>query len=188
MKLHTLIMAILLSLWYWAPAGAQEIEDWRTDYEKSNFLQTPRYPETIAYCKRLAAASPWVDFQTFGFSPQGRDLPLLVLSNDGAFTPDAARRTGKAVVLIQSGIHAGEIDGKDASLMLAREIAVTKSMARFLDQVIVLIAPILAEPQPQPGLSQGGRSRDEGHARTLHRLAPRFLRGLPRNERHGLSV
>ena len=48
-----------------------------TDYEKSGYLKTPRYAETIEYCKKLAAASPFIKYTTFGVSPQGRELPLL---------------------------------------------------------------------------------------------------------------
>ncbi len=123
---------------------AQNTNDWQTYYEKSNYLRTPRYAETIEYCKRLAAASPWVHYASFGKSPQGRDLPLVIISNDRAFTPAGAAKTKKAVILIQSGIHAGEIDGKDASLMLMRDIAITKTKARLLDHAIILFVPIFS--------------------------------------------
>src|SRR5450756_2569732 len=92
--------------------------------------------------KRLAKASPWVRYTSFGRTPQGRDLPLVILSKDRAFTPTEAAKTKKAIVLIQSGIHAGEIDGKDASLMLIRDIAITKNRAALLDRAIVLFVPI----------------------------------------------
>jgi len=123
-------------------AAAQVTDDWRTFAERTAFRETPRYGPTLEYCKRLDAASDWVALQSFGTSPQGRDLPLLVLSSEGAFTPEQAHATGKAVVLIQSGIHPGEPDGKDASLMLAREIAITKSLAKLLERAIVLMVPI----------------------------------------------
>lgn len=117
-------------------------QDWRTDYEKSGFTRSPRYSETHEYLKRLDRASPWVQLTSFGKTPQGRDLPLVILSKDRAFTPAKARSSGKPVVLIQSGIHAGEIDGKDASLMLIREIAITKSLSYLADNAIVLFMPI----------------------------------------------
>ncbi len=116
--------------------------DWQTFYEKSNFKRTPRYAETIAFIEKLAQASPWVDYQTFGKSPQGRDLPLVILDKDGHFTPEAVRQSDKVVVLVLSGIHAGEIDGKDASLMLLRDIAIYRKMTNLLDHVTVLFVPI----------------------------------------------
>lgn len=135
-----LLFIFLLSL----SASAQNSDRWKTFYEQSNYLKTPRYAETIDYCRRLDAASPWVKYESFGKSPQGRDLPLVILSKDGAFTPEAAAKTGKAVILIQSGIHAGEIDGKDASLMLMRDIAITKTKTHLLDHAIILIVPIFS--------------------------------------------
>ena len=116
--------------------------DWLTEYERSNCLRTPRYAETVAYCQRLAAACPWVRYTTFGTSPEGRGLPLVILSKEKAFDPGEALKTHKAIVLIQSGIHAGEIDGKDASLMLMRDIAITKERAALLDHAIILFVPI----------------------------------------------
>jgi hypothetical protein len=115
---------------------------WITDFESSGGMKTPRYRETIAYCKRLVKASPWVRYTSFGVSPQGRELPLVILSKERAFDPASAARTGKAVVLVQSCIHAGEPDGKDARLMLMREIAVTKTQAHLLDNAIILFLPI----------------------------------------------
>ena len=100
-------------------------QDWRTDYEKSGYQQSPPYAQTIAYCKRLAAASPWIHYTTFGTSPQGRDLALLVVDRKKRFTAERVRRSDNVVFLIQAGIHAGEIDGKDAGLMLVREIAIS---------------------------------------------------------------
>jgi hypothetical protein len=124
------------------PLLAQSETDWLTYYEKSGYLETPRYEETIAFCQRLDAASNWVSYRSFGKSPQGRDLPLVIADKDGYFTPEAVRKAGKAVVLIQSGIHAGEIDGKDASLMLIRDMTINKKLASLLDSVTVLFIPI----------------------------------------------
>ena len=115
---------------------------WATDFERSGGIRTPRYKETLDYCRRLEKASRWIRVTSFGTSPQGRKLPLVILSRESAFDPATASRTGKAVILIQSGIHAGEIDGKDASLMLMRDIAVTKSLAPLLDSTILLFVPI----------------------------------------------
>ncbi len=117
-------------------------KQWLTAAEQSEFRRTPRYDATMRYCRRLVEASPWIDYQSFGTSPQGRDLVLMVASNDGAFTPEKARSTGKLVVFVQNCIHAGECAGKDASLMLLRDIAITKTRAALLDKVILLVNPI----------------------------------------------
>jgi hypothetical protein len=124
------------------PASSPAPADWLTKAEKTDFLETPRYDETAAYCRRLAEASPWISCQSFGKSPEGRDLLLVIASNDQAFTPEAARATGKPIVLVQNCIHAGECAGKDASLMLLRDMAVTKTRQELLDHVILLVMPI----------------------------------------------
>lgn len=116
--------------------------EWQTHAEKTGYRETPRYQETIKYGKRLAEASPLIKFVTFGKSGEGRELPLLIAAENGAFTPDAARSAGKAVVLIQACIHSGEPDGKDAGLALLRDIAITKIHPNLLKRVVVLFIPI----------------------------------------------
>ena len=116
--------------------------EWLTHAEKTNYRETPRYDATIEYSKRLDEASRLIKFQTFGKSGEGRDLPLLIVAEGETFTPEAARRAHKAVVLIQACIHAGEPDGKDAGLALLRDIAITKTRAGLLKNVVVLFIPI----------------------------------------------
>jgi hypothetical protein len=116
--------------------------DWLTTAERSGFRATGRYAETIAFCRRVAEVSEWVDFQSFGTSPEGRELPLLIASKEQAFTPEAARAGGKVIVLVQCCIHPGECAGKEAALMLLRDIAVTRTRAMLLDHAILLVVPI----------------------------------------------
>ena len=116
--------------------------DWQTPAEKTGYSQTPDYAETIAFAKRLASESTSIQFQTFGFSGQGRALPLLVCSEEEVFSSEAAKENGKAVVLIQACIHAGEPDGKDAGFALLRDVAITKSAAGLLQNVVLLFIPI----------------------------------------------
>jgi len=122
--------------------SAEVPAEWLTAAERTEFRQTPRYEETIAYCRRLAEASDLIRYTTFGVSPEGRDLPLVIAGADGAFSPAAARAAGKQVVLVQNCIHAGECAGKDASLMLLRDIVVTQTQKALLDHVVLLVVPI----------------------------------------------
>ncbi len=115
--------------------------EWLTHAEKTNYRETPRYIETVAYCEKLAQASPLIQFTHFGRSGEGRELPLLIASND-KFTPETARESNKPVVLIQACIHAGEPDGKDAGLALLRDIAITGTHAHLLKRAVILFMPI----------------------------------------------
>ena len=114
----------------------------QTHAELTNYRQTPNYADTVAFAQHLAAASPAIEYRTFGHSGQGRELPLLIASETQTFTPEAAREQGKAVVLIQACIHSGEPDGKDAGFALLRDIAITKTAAGILNNVVLLFMPI----------------------------------------------
>ena len=111
---------------------AQPDNPWVTPAEKMRLLDTPNYDETIAYLKKLCAATPLVTMQEFGRTAQGRPL-YAVLAHTGV--------AGKPVVLAQAGIHSGEIDGKDAGLMLLRDIAFG-GKAALLDRVDFLFVPV----------------------------------------------
>jgi len=119
-----------------------QAQDWDTYYEKSGFLETPRYDKTIRYCRQLSDASPAVHYLSFGKSAQGRDLPLLIVNKEGDFDPASVHRSNHAVVMIQACIHAGEPDGKDAGLMLIRDLVIAKLQPEILDHVTILFIPI----------------------------------------------
>ena len=116
--------------------------EWLTHAERTDYRETPTYADTVAYARRLDQHSPWIRMTSFGRSGEGRELFLLVAAKGDAFTPEAARKSGKPVVLIQACIHAGETDGKDAGLALLRDIAVTKTRESLLDRAVVLFIPI----------------------------------------------
>jgi hypothetical protein len=113
-----------------------------TFYEKSGCKATPSYDETVAYCKKLDQASPFIQYTTFGTSPQGRKLPLLIIDGDARFDPASARQSGKLVLLIQAGIHSGEIDGKDAGLMFFRDLAINQLFGAMPKNLVILFIPI----------------------------------------------
>src|SRR3990172_9082797 len=123
---------------------SQDKNDWQTYFEKSGYLETPRYAETMEYFRKLADYSDVAEMIKFGVSPQGRDLNCLVVSNDKAFSTEDAKATGKPVILIINGIHSGEIECKDASMILLREILVTKEKEKMLDNVILLVIPVFS--------------------------------------------
>ena len=117
---------------------------WATPAERARFERTPRYDETIAYLKRLVAAAPEVRLVSLGKSPEGRDVWMVIASKEKAFTPERLRATGKPVIFAQAGIHAGEIDGKDAGLMLLRDMTVRGTKRSLLDRANFLFVPILS--------------------------------------------
>lgn len=115
---------------------------WVTPSEATGFRTTPRYDETVAYLRRLVAASPQLKMVSIGRSDEGREVWLVIASKERAFTPDALRRTGKPTLFAQGGIHAGEMDGKDAGLMLLRDMTVRGTKRELLDRANFLFVPI----------------------------------------------
>ena len=124
-------------------SDAQNQEKFLTHYEKHNFNRTPRFDETVAFCKLLSDNSRMINFITIGKTPQGREIPLLILDRDGLTNPEAIRAKGRAIVLAEAAIHAGEPDGKDAGLMLMRDIAIYNMYPGILDNVTLLFIPVI---------------------------------------------
>jgi hypothetical protein len=116
---------------------------WLTHFEKSNKLESPDYENTLKYFQKFSDKTPFVKIKTIGTTPQGRELKVIIVSKDKAFTPGQAKKTGKAILLIQNGIHPGEVEGKDACMLLLREILITKEKEYLLDNTILLIIPVL---------------------------------------------
>jgi Zinc carboxypeptidase len=117
-------------------------DPWITPSERGQLRTTPDYDETVAYLRRLVAAAKELQMVSLGRSAEGRDIWLVIASKERAFTPDALRRTNKPVVFAQAGIHAGEIDGKDAGLMLLRDMTVRATKRDLLDRANFLFVPI----------------------------------------------
>ncbi len=83
---------------------AQTIENnkWTTRFERSNYLKTETYAETMDYFKRLSDNSKITKFVKIGTSPQGRDLMCLIVANGKEFNPGLAKRSDKAIILIKT--------------------------------------------------------------------------------------
>lgn len=116
---------------------------WLTHFEKSGMTESPDYNNTIKYFEKFEKNFPSVKIIDIGTTPQGRKLKTVIVSKDKAFTPALARKSNKAIVIIQNGIHSGEIEGKDACMLLLRDILVTKEKSHLLDNLILLIIPVL---------------------------------------------
>jgi hypothetical protein len=126
-----------------APATALSTPALSTIAERSGFEHTGRYDEVIALCSRFQAAYPKaVKCIEFGRTPEGRPMKALVVSRSGALTAQAARKRGLPVVLVQGGIHAGEIDGKDAGFLALREVLDGKAAPGALEKQVLIFVPV----------------------------------------------
>jgi hypothetical protein len=118
--------------------------DLTTTAESSNWLRTGRYDEMRRLCHDLARVYPSrARCDSYGTTPEGRDLLALAVSADGVLTPEAADRARRPVILVQAGIHAGEIEGKDAGFVLLRDILDGKTLPDSLAAVTVVFLPMV---------------------------------------------
>jgi Zinc carboxypeptidase len=116
--------------------GAQ----WLTRPERTDYAETSRYDDVVAYMKQMAAVNPNIHLTTYGYTTEGRPLPLAVIGAPGA-SAEQVLATNKTRVYIQGNIHAGEVEGKEALLWLLRSIAKGERNA-WLKSTVLLINPI----------------------------------------------
>lgn len=124
-------------------AEAQQV--WTDDLiltpERSNFEKTSSYGDVINFINTIKSKSQDIQVSSIGKSTLGKDIPLLILSHPAISTPEQAKASGKPVIYIQGNIHGGEVDGKEAILMLLRDILLGNKKY-LLDNQVILFLPI----------------------------------------------
>jgi hypothetical protein len=130
-----------------------------TRAESSGYTETSLHADVMSFLGGLD--HPHLFRTEFGRSPEGRDLPLLVLSAKGVRTPAEARAAGAPVVLVINGIHAGEVEGKEASLMLARDLLAGRHDG-LLDKITLVLVPLF-NPDGNDRIDPKNRALDVEH-------------------------
>ncbi|MCE9572185.1 MAG: M14 family metallopeptidase [Deltaproteobacteria bacterium] len=131
-----------------------------TRAERTGYAETSRHADVMAFVTALAADEPRVHLTDFGASPEGRALPLVVISTRGVRTPDDARRVGLPIVLVICGIHAGEVEGKEAALMLVRD-RLAADPDGLLDRITLVLVPLF-NPDGNDRIDPANRAFDLG--------------------------
>lgn len=139
------IITFLITLFILRAGFSQE-----TPYEK-NKLTTTTYAECIKYYKSLEKTNDIIKVIECGETDIGKPLHLVIVSKDKLFTPEEIHKSGKVVLLVNNGIHPGEPDGIDASMMFVRDLArglvkindeETLHIPSLLDNVVLIVIPI----------------------------------------------
>ena len=112
----------------------------QTPFEKSNGKETATYFQAIDFYKNLDKASSKILMKEMGPTDAGYPLHVVLVSNDGKFDPEVWHKQNKVVILINNGIHPGEPDGVDASMMLVRDIAGNKM--KLPDNISLAFIPV----------------------------------------------
>jgi hypothetical protein len=154
-----LLLSAVFSLSLAGAAAAQNAP--LTVAERSGFTATSRHADVMAFIAELQRLSPRVRLERMATSAEGREVPLLVIGDPVPASPADLRGDARAVVYLQADIHAGEVEGKEAAQMLARDLALGKTATNYLDRLVILIAPIF-NPDGNERISTENRTNQHG--------------------------
>ncbi len=144
MTVELFLVAVLVVSVFVNPAEAQgqgSRVTLKTRPESTNFEETSRYEDVMSFVESVGAASPDMHLTTLGYSMEGRRLPVVVVGDVADATAEAVLASGKLRMFVQGNIHAGEVCGKEAMLVLLRSLA-DGEHAEWFDELVLLIAPI----------------------------------------------
>lgn len=140
-RLYHRILAVFVTFICLAPgqfaAGQSRLP---TVAEATRFQRTSLHSDVLDFVSGLQALSPLIRVETMAVSAEGKPLPVIVIGDPVPASPQDLRYDDRAVVYIQANIHAGEVEGKEAALMLARDI-VQGATRDYLDRLVILICP-----------------------------------------------
>ncbi|MBI4244567.1 MAG: hypothetical protein HY606_10805 [Planctomycetes bacterium] len=111
-----------------------------TRAEITGYKETSLYSDINNLCKKFAEASNWISLKYIGKSHEGREIPLLLVNKKGIFDPVKAHQSDMLVIFIMCNIHAGEVEGKEAMMMILREIAQQKY--KLNDDILLVVLPL----------------------------------------------
>ena len=117
-------------------------KDFTTLFEKSNGKETPEYEAIISFYKDLSATYQQISLFEFGETDSGNPLHLVVFNTEGNLTVDEIKKSSKNRILINNGIHPGESDGLDASMLLLRDIVQNDSLQEHYKNSIICVIPV----------------------------------------------
>ena len=134
------VLSILVLIVCWNHSAGQTSKDFETHFEKSNGLETATYQQTIKFYYNLAEVYPEISIKAIGETDSGEPLHLVTLNLDAVFDFSKIKEHNKRILLINNGIHPGESDGIDATMMLIRDIVQGKIEAP--KQTVLATIPI----------------------------------------------
>ena len=156
-KLKTIFYFLLLILILSCAGNKNSTVDFTTPFEKSKGTETPEYKEVIAYYQQLSNSFDEISMFTFGQTDSGEPLHLLVYNQQGIKNIDEIKQSSKNKILINNGIHPGESDGIDASMLFLRDLVQSDSLKQKYQNSIICIIPVY---------NIGGALNRNSHSRT----------------------
>ena len=151
------ILFFVFTLFISCQSDDKASRDYTTLFEKSNGTKTPEYAAVISYYKSLAEDYKSISLFSFGQTDSGEPLHLVVYNQEGIYNVDEIKKSPKNKILINNGIHPGESDGIDASMLLLRDIVQNDSLKKKYNNSIITIIPVY---------NVGGALNRNSHTRT----------------------
>lgn len=154
---RNLILFLLGAFFFVSCNTKNQKEDFTTLFEKSEGHETPEYHEVISYYERLAGTYREISVFEMGETDAGFPLHLVIFNADGSVELDDLRNSNKNHVLVNNGIHPGESDGIDASMMLLRDLVQNDSLKKKYKNTLIAVIPVY---------NIGGALNRNSHSRT----------------------
>lgn len=128
--------------------------------EKSEFRSTSYHKDVLAFIEQLKKTSRNVRVENIARSLEGRDVPLLVIGRPMPKSPEDLKGDPRIVIYVQANIHAGEVEGKEAVLMFARDL-LTEKNSELLKNIVFLLCPDF-NPDGNDQISPSNRTYQNG--------------------------
>ena len=132
----------LLMLSFSCNNSSKSALDFTTLFEKTEGKETPEYKDIISYYEQLAEAYSQISLFSFGQTDAGEPLHLVVYSAEGIYNIDEIMNSPKNRILINNGIHPGESDGIDASMLLLRDLVENDSLNQKYKNSLIAVIPV----------------------------------------------
>jgi hypothetical protein len=136
----SLLLTILFFVLTFSPVGAQDKspnEALFTRAERTNYLETSHNEDVVRFIEALKTSCPLVSVEQFGTTKLGNPMQLVIMADPKISSPEEAKASGKPIIYIQANIHAGEVEGKEASMQLMRDIAFGPRKYLLKDQIVL---------------------------------------------------
>ena len=146
MGIRRLVFFVAVALGVTAVSGSAQVRSraaltqLKTKAERSDYAETSRYDDVMAFLNTVAENSELVHMTTMGFTSEGRSLPLAIVGRIPDARPETIKASGKLRIYIQANVHAGEVEGKESAQSLVRDVALGKYNA-WLDTMVLLVGP-----------------------------------------------
>lgn len=137
-KISILVLVLLMA----CAKSSKKNLNFTTIFENSNGTETPDYESVVSFYKNISEAYNEISMFTFGHTDSGEPLHVVVYDKNGIYNVDEIKKSKKNRILINNGIHPGESDGIDASMLLLRDIVENDSIKQKYDNSIICIIPV----------------------------------------------